>query len=474
MPKVVCDCGAEHELSDGDLLVAAGKPFTCSKCGKTRKLPGPSSSGHAAQDPLTTLGTLVLSEPRQQKRQTQSPSWSTALVWLILLCPLLAFGFKYLLSRQTAEIPNELPEVPRVPANAPALPVVRAPNLPEPAPIPAHARPVERRIAAAKGPGRVADLPEPADIEQEPEEVPADDEADFAIAQPNAEEPQVEPNNAPKKKNARRVRKREPIDPEVKKLIGRLVSAPLPSGKIDAAVKLKEMRARAEPAVEQLGALMVYNRNPDVQRAASEAIERINPALYKLVLPIAVRDFSDVGGGYRDEVIGEFISRKLDKCMAGIHELGPDARAAFPIVWQYVIENPGDDLALKTLVEIAPDEPQVFDGLARMVRPGQNTSANRILAFRLFVRMRDVDAKTFANVAVEAIGADFPDDLRIEAIKVAPTLGKDAKSAIEGLRNAKLDRNETVRTGAEKALKAIEKPKNDPPGAPLKPGQKPV
>jgi hypothetical protein len=394
-------------------------------------------------------------------------------VSLILLCPIIVFGFRYLLSKHRAGTLEQQPEIGRAGENKPAVPAIDARAV-EPAAIPPIPNPVARKVVAVKPAAPIVDVAEPGELDEPPEDMAADDVDDPAIDKPDiAEDQQADQNDAPNEDNAKK-RKREPIDPEVKKLIGRLVSAPLPSGKIEAAVKLKEMRAWAEPACEQLVDLMANNRNPDVQRAASEAIERINPALHKLVLPIAVRDGSHLEGGYQDVRTKEFIRTTTEKCFAGLYELGTDANAAYPLVWRYVVENPRSDLALKTLVEIAPDDRRVFDGLARMVRPGSNNSANRLLSFRLLIRMRDVDPKTFGKVVVEAIGSNFPDDVRFEAIKVAPTLGKDAKLAIEGLRNAKVDRNENIRAIAEKALKVIEKGKDDPPGKPLQKGERPV
>src|SRR5262245_48066081 len=39
MPRLVCDCGAEVTMNERDLRAMSGKPFTCTSCGKTRKLP---------------------------------------------------------------------------------------------------------------------------------------------------------------------------------------------------------------------------------------------------------------------------------------------------------------------------------------------------------------------------------------------------------------------------------------------------
>jgi hypothetical protein len=39
MPKLTCDCGAEHFFTINDLRAAAATPFKCPKCGKVRKLP---------------------------------------------------------------------------------------------------------------------------------------------------------------------------------------------------------------------------------------------------------------------------------------------------------------------------------------------------------------------------------------------------------------------------------------------------
>src|SRR5262245_21755163 len=39
MQFIICDCGTELPFSERDLSSAAGKPFTCPICGRTRKLP---------------------------------------------------------------------------------------------------------------------------------------------------------------------------------------------------------------------------------------------------------------------------------------------------------------------------------------------------------------------------------------------------------------------------------------------------
>src|SRR5258708_33596380 len=51
MPKLVCDCGAESNLSDRDLRAAAGQPFTCRACGTTRNLPLPNVFAPSANPP---------------------------------------------------------------------------------------------------------------------------------------------------------------------------------------------------------------------------------------------------------------------------------------------------------------------------------------------------------------------------------------------------------------------------------------
>ncbi|HEY3963122.1 MAG TPA: LITAF-like zinc ribbon domain-containing protein [Planctomycetaceae bacterium] len=66
MPTLTCDCGKVYTLTDDIVRARAGKPFTCSQCGKSRRLPLPDGeksgdtssslttpSGHPGQRPST-------------------------------------------------------------------------------------------------------------------------------------------------------------------------------------------------------------------------------------------------------------------------------------------------------------------------------------------------------------------------------------------------------------------------------------
>lgn len=258
-------------------------------------------------------------------------------------------------------------------------------------------------------------------------------------------------NNAPQRGAILPAKKKGPIDPEVKKLMSRLDSAQLAVAKIAAADTLKAMRAKADPACEALAELMVKDRNPNVRSAASEAIANINPALHKLIVPIVTRDKNPSGESTSS-------GRGISKCWQALYrirDLGPDAHAAFPVVLQYVSENP-DAPALEALVAVAPDDKQVFAGLAKLVRLSPIQNDYGVLSFRLLVRMRDVDNKQFSKVVTEAVGPKYPADVRLAAMEVLPSLGKDARPAIDFLRNAKGDGDGKVRAAAKAALEAIE------------------
>ncbi len=54
MHIIICDCGTELPFNERDLSVAAGQPFTCPICGRTRKLPLPNvftTASPGPQDP---------------------------------------------------------------------------------------------------------------------------------------------------------------------------------------------------------------------------------------------------------------------------------------------------------------------------------------------------------------------------------------------------------------------------------------
>ena len=250
---------------------------------------------------------------------------------------------------------------------------------------------------------------------------------------------------APPKGGILQAKKKRPIDPEVKRLMSRLDSAPLPAGKIEAADKLKALGAKAEPACEKLADLMVNHRDVKVQRAASEAFEAINPALYKLILPILLRT-----------------EAKIEKCLSDIAELETDARGAFPVLWQFAAANskpytPHGILAIATLKSIAPDDKRLLTEMVKMVRTGTEQFVYRSRVFGLVLQMRSVDEKQCDKLILDALGPVFPDEVRLQAIKIVPYIGNDSKLAVEALRNARADKNEQIRIAAETALKVIEK-----------------
>jgi len=73
MPKLKCDCGKVYTLTDDMLRVRAGKLFTCSYCGKSRKLPPLASASQAVATPesepelppLVRKSTFVPFQPGQ-------------------------------------------------------------------------------------------------------------------------------------------------------------------------------------------------------------------------------------------------------------------------------------------------------------------------------------------------------------------------------------------------------------------------
>lgn len=79
MLKLVCDCGAESNLSERDLRAAAGQPFTCRACGTTRNLPLPNASAASPSTPSLAPSPVLppVHSPTAPRPQTGAVSHSS-------------------------------------------------------------------------------------------------------------------------------------------------------------------------------------------------------------------------------------------------------------------------------------------------------------------------------------------------------------------------------------------------------------
>src|SRR5262249_32409783 len=82
MQFIVCDCGTELPFSERDLSAAAGKPFTCPICGRTRRLP--LANVFTPADPRRRSATI--------SRASRAIPWKVTTIAPTLVPPLLVWA----------------------------------------------------------------------------------------------------------------------------------------------------------------------------------------------------------------------------------------------------------------------------------------------------------------------------------------------------------------------------------------------
>jgi HEAT repeat protein len=179
--------------------------------------------------------------------------------------------------------------------------------------------------------------------------------------------------------------------------------------------------------------------NPRIRLAAALALDKVNPTLHRLVIPILV-------------------DKELDtrlECLRKVGRLGPAGSAAVPVVVYFKQQYLGGAVAVDVLAAIAPDDPSVTAKMAAWLTSDPDPYV-RLLAVKALPHM--ADAKSQVRALVQSLRTDPVDAVRATAASALGDLGADARDADRGLRMAKADASAQVREAAERALEKIQKP----------------
>jgi len=207
-------------------------------------------------------------------------------------------------------------------------------------------------------------------------------------------------------------------------------------------------RLKAIGAVAQLGprgkaasrALCesLLDSNTRVRLAAAEALDRVNPALHRLVIPI---------------MVDKELENRLE-CARKIGELGPEGKPAVPVVVYFKQQYRGGGLTVEVLAAIAPDDKAVTAKVAAWLT-SDNDPYVRLAAVKVLPHM--AGAKDHVRALVQVLRGDAVDAVRAAAASALGDLGADTKDADRLLRMAKTDASAQVREAAERALEKMQK-----------------
>jgi hypothetical protein len=223
---------------------------------------------------------------------------------------------------------------------------------------------------------------------------------------------------------------------------------------------LEQIAARGAEASD-LGEELIEamaDKAPEVRRAASEALEKVNPKVHPHVVTILFGMNKAAG-------------------VAGLQKLGTEASIAVPLLLA-LIEHPpmqipfnGTRLAPIPLgdlyaaaASVGPKDARVAATiLATVARPVPRTDAARpsLIGPRLAVRLRALRQvgriEATADEKVKAVVAALGDGWgQVELIQALEAMGKDAAAALPVLKQLKLSSDDAVRKAAARAVEKIE------------------
>jgi HEAT repeat protein len=315
----------------------------------------------------------------------------------------------------------------------------KSPSVPTPVKEPRSGRFAEKAPAA--------DPPEPKPDEPELD-VPA-----FPRQQPKEEE--FDPNPPPKRPkmdhDAAVAQKRPPPQPadddkQIKALILVLTKdlrGRKASDRIKGAEGLKELGLKAKAASRDLCKALL---DPilKVGQAAANALDKVNPTLYELVIPLI-----------RDNKIGNKI-----QAVEKIGQLGAEGNAAVPVLLSFKAAHLGGERqAVYALAAVAPEEKLIAVAMAEWLVKDENSGVRQAAAESL-PKMKHA-SEAIPNLIV-TLKNDKVDKVREAAAKALGQIGDDAEEVIKALEAAKLDPSAEVRKAASEAINRMHKPNIDP------------
>jgi hypothetical protein len=310
-------------------------------------------------------------------------------------------------------------------------------------PAVAKAQPVERPPAlrqreVAEEPARQS-LPVPAAPKAKPKEEPAEAPPDVPT-EPAVPKPQPKPADPPKPPREEPPGNGEEDDARASVFTKDLKSRK-PTARIKAAQGLGAMGLKAKSASRALCEAML-DGNPDVALAATEALEKVNPMIHGLVLPLIVD---------KEQHHHAVALTKLCR-------LGVDGRPALPVLLAYRAKRNGGPLVVQAIAEVAPKGKELTAQFCNWLATDKDPQTRTVVA-RALPRMEA--GRSAVNVLALAMRTDENDLVREAAACSLGEMGAGAKEAKRLLAAAKTDPSERVRQAAATALKKVEADEKD-------------
>jgi hypothetical protein len=229
------------------------------------------------------------------------------------------------------------------------------------------------------------------------------------------------------------------------KLIKELRTAPLPANRIKAAESLGAEGANSQWAAADLCAVML-DRNLKVRQAATEALQKINPQLSAIAVPLIVDESRETG-----------VEQLLKVCAKG-----DDFEALSPIVLYRFRRITGPDgspeeaeVCLQALFDCGRRDKEIVEVIATTATKSTMTPL-RARALGLLPELGIKDSKRVVTILTLALKTDC-DANKLIAMQALVKLDKPALAAKDALRKLKGSPNADVRQAADETLKAIDK-----------------
>jgi hypothetical protein len=229
------------------------------------------------------------------------------------------------------------------------------------------------------------------------------------------------------------------------KLIKDLRTAPLPANRIKAAESLGAEGANSQWAAADLCAVML-DRNPKVRKAATEALQKIDPTLYAIAVPVIV----DESRENRVEQLLKVFVKKEDKFEA----LSPIILYRFGLATGESGSPEEAEICLGALFSCGRRDKDVAEAIATTAAKSKMTPL-RGQALGMLPEVGIKDPKRIVSILTAALKTDC-DANKLIAMQALVKLEKPALAATDALRKLKGSANADVRKAADETLKAID------------------
>lgn len=220
--------------------------------------------------------------------------------------------------------------------------------------------------------------------------------------------------------------------------LGKSLKSPNITDRINACNAIMELGEKARPATRLLCEAILDN-NPKVRLAASDALEKVNPNLHAVAVPL---------------IIDKAVEQRIE-ALRKLHTMSGDASPAIPLVlWYGQHQQDGAGLlVVKTLSAIGASDPLVTRQFSIALLNDKEPLIRKEIAKSLPMM---AGAKQYVNSLSQSARSDRDDGVRIASIIALGDIGPDAKSAVKILKQLKTDSSAGVRDAAAKSLARIE------------------